>query len=203
MEAEQLPQGWRWVRLGEVTEIVGGGTPSREHPEYFAGDIIWLTPTEIPKTKVAVISTSKERITQEALKKSSARILPQGTVLMTSRASIGYVAIAGTELATNQGFASFICKDEIYNYYLAYWLFGNTDYFVQHATGTTFKEIIKSKLRNFYISLPPLAEQERIVAELEQRLTVVAQVEAAIQAALTRSARLRQAILKRAFRGEL
>src|SRR4030065_640947 len=136
-----LPPGWKWTVLGDVADLMGGGTPSREHPEYFTGDIVWLTPTEIPRNRVTVVTNSREKITQDGLKNSSARILPRGTVLMTSRASIGYVAIAGTEVTTNQGFASFICRNGVYNSFLAYWLLGNGDYFIGQATGTTFKEI--------------------------------------------------------------
>src|SRR4030065_42912 len=116
-----LPPGWKWTVLGDVADLMGGGTPSRENPEYFTGDIVWLTPTEIPKTKISVVSDSREKITQDGLRKSSARLIPKGSVLMTSRASIGYVAIAGTEVTTNQGFASFIPKQGINNFYLAYW----------------------------------------------------------------------------------
>src|ERR671919_2743809 len=103
--AKRLPDGWEWSTLGEVADLVGGGTPSRQNSEYFKGNIVWLTPTEIPKTKVSVISDSREKITQDGLRYSSARLIPKGSVLMTSRASIGYVAIAGTEVTTNQGFA--------------------------------------------------------------------------------------------------
>lgn len=142
-----LPAGWVWTTLGEVAELIGGGTPKRANPEYFTGDIVWLTPTEIPKVGVTVVRDSKERITDEGLRRSSARIIPSGSVLMTSRASIGYVAVAGTDLTTNQGFASFIPADGIFNFYLAYWLRANTELLLQHATGTTFKEITKSKLR--------------------------------------------------------
>ena len=90
---------------------------------------------------------------------------------MTSRASIGYVAIAGTEVTTNQGFASFLPKDGVNNYFLAYWLWANASFFIEQATGTTFKEITKSKLRTFSLPLPLLPEQERIVARLEELLS--------------------------------
>src|SRR4030067_3687768 len=122
-----IPDSWLWTTLGEIADLVGGGTPSRAKSEYFTGNIVWLTPTEIPKNRVTVIRESKELITQEALRKSSARLVPKGSVLMTSRASIGYVAIAGTEDTTNQGFASFICKEGVYNFYLAYWLWANAN----------------------------------------------------------------------------
>src|SRR5690606_10613450 len=113
--------------LDDVATLVGGGTPSRSVDDYFGGEIVWLTPTEIPKTKVSVITRSKETLTELGLQKSSARIVPKGTVLLTSRASIGYVAIAGVPLCTNQGFALLIQKEGIYNFYLAYWLKANVN----------------------------------------------------------------------------
>jgi len=79
-----LPDGWEWKTLGEIADLIGGGTPSRQNPEYFTGDIVWLTPTEISKTKVSVVSDSREKITQDGLRHSSARLIPTGSVLMTS-----------------------------------------------------------------------------------------------------------------------
>ena len=203
MMSDQLPDGWEWAKLGDIAELVGGGTPSREHPEYFTGDIVWLTPTEIPKNRITVVSTSKERITQEGLRKSSARVLPKGSVLMTSRASIGYVAIADTEVTTNQGFASFICSNRVFNYYLAYWLFGTADFFIQEATGTTFKEITKSKLRNYSIPLPPLAEQERIVAKIEALFSQLDAGVAALRRIQAALKRYKASVLKAACEGRL
>jgi len=198
-----LPDGWVWTTLGEIADLFGGGTPSRKVPEYFSGDIVWLTPTQIPKDRISVIADSQERITEEALRKSSARLLPAGTVLMTSRASIGYVAIAGAEVSTNQGFASFVCQEGVYNFYLAYWLWSNSDVFIQQATGTTFKEISKSKLRPFRLSLPPLAEQRRIVAAIETQFTRLDAGVAALERARTNLRRYRAAVLKAACEGRL
>ena len=197
-----LPDGWAWFTLGEVADLVGGGTPSRGKPEYFKGNIVWLTPTEIPRNRVTVVSDSNERITEEALKKSSARLVPNGTVLMTSRASIGYVAIAGTEVTTNQGFASFLCKENVYNYYLAYWLLGNADFFIQQATGTTFKEITKSKLRNISFPLPPLPEQERIVRRIEELFSQLEAGVAGLKRAQTALKRYKASMLKYACEGQ-
>ncbi|MBK9211211.1 MAG: restriction endonuclease subunit S [Anaerolineales bacterium] len=201
--AKQLPNGWIETTLGEIAELVGGGTPSREHPEYFGGRHIWLTPTEIPRNRVTVVATSREKITDDGLKKSSARLLPKGTVLMTSRASIDYVAIAGAEVTTNQGFASFICKDDVYNHYLAYWLLGNVDFFIGQATGTTFKEITKSKLRNFSFPLPPLPEQKRIVAKIEELFTQLDAGMAALQRVKAEVKRYKASVLKAAVEGKL
>src|SRR3954453_16850812 len=98
-------RGWTHAKVDDVCiKLIGGGTPSREKSEYFGGDIIWLTPTEIPKNKIIVINDSKEKITRRGLEASSATIVPNGTVLLTSRATTGAVAIAGCEVSTNQGF---------------------------------------------------------------------------------------------------
>ncbi|MGI8857607.1 MAG: restriction endonuclease subunit S [Thermomicrobiales bacterium] len=202
-EGEALPEGWAWADLGEIAELVGGGTPSRQVPEYFTGEIVWLTPTEIPKNRIATLSTSREQITVEALRKCSARLVPEGTVLMTSRASIGYVALAGTDVTTNQGFASFICHEGVNNWYLAYFLWANADNFEQRATGTTFKEISKSSLRPFPIPIPPLAEQERIVAEIEQQFTRLDAGVAALKRAQANLKRYKAAVLKAACEGAL
>lgn len=198
-----LPPGWEWAKLGQVAHLVGGGTPSRKYSEYFAGDIPWLTPTEVPKLRISRVTNSKERITAEAIKKSSAKIVPIGTVLMTSRASIGYVAIAGVELATNQGFASFIPGAGVHNLYLAFWLWGNADFIRQHATGTTFKEITKSKLRTFQLPLPPLPEQQAIVAKIEELFTQLDAGEAALKRAQANLKRYKASVLKAACEGRL
>ena len=122
---------------------------------------------------------------------------------MTSRASIGYVAIAGTEVTTNQGFASFICKEDINNRYLAYWLLGTADFFIQQATGTTFKEITKSKLRNFTIPVPPLPEQERIVAKIEELFTQLDAGTSALERVRAGLRRYKASVLKGAVSGRL
>lgn len=166
-----LRSGWTNAKVEDICiKLVGGGTPSREKNEYFDGDIIWLTPTEIPKNKIMEIKNSKEKITRLGLEASSATIIPSGTVLLTSRATIGAVAIAGCEVSTNQGFASFICSKAVNNRYLAYWLWGNKDLLESKAKGTTFKEISKSILRELILPLPPLNEQKRIVFKLEEWL---------------------------------
>lgn len=164
-----LPQFWTQAKLGEVTTMVGGGTPSRNVPEFFSGDILWATPTDITGLDSLWIEDTAEKITEIGLESSSAKLLPAGTVLMTSRATIGVTAIAKYPIATNQGFINFICNPEfILNEYLAFWLPAIKDWLIQIAGGTTFKEITRSTARNIEIPLPPLPEQERIVAILRQ-----------------------------------
>ena len=207
---EDLPEGWTVTKIKHISELIGGGTPSRKNLEYFDGNIIWLTPTEIPKHSIMEISNSREKITKLGLQKSSAKIIPTNSVLLTSRASIGYVAVAGRQVTTNQGFASFVCNSLVFNYYLAYWLWGNRNILKENATGTTFKEIPKSKLKELRIPLPPLNEQHRIVSKLE---SIFAQIDAAkerllelqgkISSGHASLASLKGSVLKQAFEGRL
>jgi type I restriction enzyme S subunit len=112
--SKELPYGWIKLKIKDVCErIIGGGTPSRQNSKYFCGNIVWLTPTEIPKDKILLLNQSREKITKEGLERSSATIIPKHSVLLTSRATIGSVAITGCVVTTNQGFASFVCAKHI------------------------------------------------------------------------------------------
>lgn len=159
---------WKEVRLEEVCEISGGGTPSRAIKEYFGGEISWFTPTEIAKDRIDKISFSKETITELGLANSSAKLLPPGSVLMTSRASIGNVAIIDKQATTNQGFVNFICSPNINNKYLAHWLYSNKHQFENAANGATFKEISRGKIKTFKVPLPDLPTQQHIAAVLDK-----------------------------------
>ena len=164
----KLPEGWEMKTLGEVTDIFKGGTPKRNVEKYFQGNIAWATPTDITKLNGALyIDDTETHISEEALGKSSARLLPAGTVLLTSRATIGKVTIARVPIATNQGFANFLCKkSEIINIFLAYYLTSITDLLIALSSGATFLEITKATLLNVEIPLPPLPTQRKIAAVL-------------------------------------
>jgi type I restriction enzyme, S subunit len=201
---ENLPQSWIWTTLEDVSlRLSGGGTPSRQIPEYFCGEIVWLTPTEIPKDRIMILRDSKEKITQLGLQNSSAKLLPSGSVLLTSRATIGSVAIAGCNVTTNQGFASFVCTSAIYNFYLAYWLWANKYVLESYAKGTTFKEISKSVLRGICIPLAPLQEQHRIVSKLEELFTKLDTAIDSLKKTKILLKNYRQSILQYAFEGKL
>ena len=155
--------GWTETTLGDIAEVVGGGTPSTAKEEFWDGELIWLTPTEVTAIDGKVISDSKRKITQAGLRSSGARILPQGTVILTSRASVGFVALAGTELTTNQGFQSLIPSELVDGVFLMFWIQMNRSEFESRAAGSTFKEISKSNVKSISMNLPPLVEQRRIV----------------------------------------
>ncbi|MBI1808048.1 MAG: restriction endonuclease subunit S [Ignavibacteria bacterium] len=199
-----LPKGWVWTTIKDVCdELIGGGTPSRQVPEYFGGNIVWLTPTEIAKHNILTIYDSREKLSELGLTESSARLIPTGAVLLTSRASIGFVAIVGCQLSTNQGFASFVCTNALMNLYLAHWLKHQKQKLEREATGTTFKEISKAKLRGFDFPLPPLPEQHRIVAKIEELFTKLDAGVKALNEIKVQLKRYRQSVLKSAFEGKL
>ena len=155
------------AKLGHICTIVGGGTPKRSQERYFGGTIPWATPTDVTALYGLFIKHTKETITEAGLKESSARLVPKGTVLLTSRATIGYTAIASKTMATNQGFANLICGPQLRPEYLAYWLYGQRNLLVQLSGGTTFKEISKSTLKTITIPVPPISHQEKFAALIE------------------------------------
>ena len=200
----ELPDGWKVKTLGEVTDIFKGGTPKRNVEKYFQGDIAWATPTDISKLDGALyIDDTATHISEEALGKSAARLLPTGTVLLTSRATIGKVAIAKVPMATNQGFANFLCKEEVTNVFLAHYLRSITDLLISLAGGTTFLEVTKTTLLNVGIPLPPLSEQHRIVAKIEELFTKLDAGINALHKVQVQLKRYRQSVLKAAFEGIL
>ncbi|MFS8652805.1 MAG: restriction endonuclease subunit S [Caldibacillus sp.] len=172
---------WHAVTLEEIAEITGGGTPKREVHAYWNGNIPWATPTDITNNNKKVIEKTAEYITEEGLKNSSAKLLPAGTVLMTSRATIGYCAINTVPMATNQGFANFICKNNVYNLFLLYLLTFHKDNFEKLGSGSTFKEVAKSTLKSYRVEIPPLPEQRKIAAILSSVDEAIEKTEAIIE----------------------
>lgn len=161
---------WPMVPLGKLAEIVGGSTPSRTVPEYWGGSIPWTTPTDLPMpgTEIAALRNTAESITKQGLASSAANLLPVGAVLFSSRATIGKLAIAEVPVATNQGFANFVCGPAVFNRYLAWALLHYTSNIERLAGSTTFKEVSKTSLKGFRIPLPPISEQRRIVELLDE-----------------------------------
>ena len=161
------PMGWKVARIGDVCTVIGGGTPRRGNEAYFGGPILWATPTDVTALTDLFIARTKESITEMGLRESSARLIPAGAVLLTSRATIGYTAIAARPMATNQGFANLICGDRLTPEYLACWLRARRDLLERMAGGTTFKEISKLTLKGIEIPLPPLVIQGKHARILE------------------------------------
>ena len=161
------------AKLGDVCTIVSGTTPKSNCPEYWNGDINWVTPVELNDDS-DIIYESQRKITEQAVQDSSLKPFPAGTVLLSSRAPIGKVAIAGVEMYCNQGFKNLICSNQIFNRYLYHFLKNSTEYLNSLGRGATFKEISKSIVENIEIPLPPLDEQRRIAAVLDKVSDLIA-----------------------------
>ena len=151
---------WKKARLGDFTDVVGGGTPDTSNENYWYGNIAWFTPSEIGKNKY--VYKSQRYITEEGLNNSSARLLPIGTILFTSRATIGLKAILKMEATTNQGFQSLIVSNSNNTDFFFYLLDILDNVIKRKASGSTFPEISAKSLKNIMISIPSLAEQNAI-----------------------------------------
>lgn len=155
-------------RLEDVADIYSGATPLTKNKHYYEnGKISWITPKDLSRYKHKYICSGQKNITEEGYRSCAINLLPKGTVLFSSRAPIGYVAIAGNELCTNQGFKNFVCKEEVLlNQYLYYYLLQNKPKFESLGNGSTFKEVSRKSLANYEIELPPLDVQKNTVKEL-------------------------------------
>ncbi len=177
----EIPKSWKWVRLGEVSKIIGGGTPNSSMAKYYAepgsdNSIPWITPADMRNNSSLYVSHGKKNITEGGLKSSSARILPVGSVIFSSRAPIGYVGIAFNPLTTNQGFKSCIPYSQNPEYLYWYLLLRGED-INRRASGMTFKEISGAKFSLEVFSMPPLAEQKRIAEKVKELMKIVDMLE--------------------------
>ena len=189
---------WQETTLGEAAEVVSGGTPRTAEPDFWNGEIVWVTPTEVVANEGKVISDSERKITVEGLAGSSAKMLPVDAVLLTSRATIGAVALAGVPLATNQGFASLVCGDDLTPRFAMYWCQANTSEFLSRAGGNTFLEVSRKKVAAIPLLLPPLEEQRRIVDLVGSIDEQVSSLESQVESVVA----LRSGVLSELLSGE-
>ncbi len=153
---------WREVTLGEIAEIVGGSTPSTKILDNFDGDVPWLTPKDLAGTHDRYIARGTRNLSRKGLESCSAKLLPHGSILLSTRAPIGYVAIAKNPIATNQGFRGLILKDDCVPEYIYYWIVAHTKELELHASGTTFPELAGSSLKRIRLSMPSTKAQQMI-----------------------------------------
>lgn len=168
--SDGLPEGWARRRFFEVCKPVGGGTPKTSKPEYWNdGEIPWYTPTDITRNSCLALLDSAKKITEAGLRSSSARMLPAGTVLMTSRASIGFFGIVQEPSCTNQGFISVIPNKPHARMYLLYNLMQRIEEIRSIAGGTTYKEISKGEFRNLHVVMP----KSSLLSEFEEQASIL------------------------------
>ena len=178
-EPFEIPETWQWLRLGDVGTIVGGGTPRSGEPSFWSDgqDIPWLTPADMRRQPSRYISRGGRDITSEGLNRSSAQMLPAGSVLFSSRAPIGHVGIAANPLSTNQGFKSCVPYIPAMSDYLYIFLKYAGPGIDEQATGTTFKEVPGKEFALIPVPIPPLAEQHRIVTKVDELMALIDRLE--------------------------
>ncbi|WP_434288833.1 restriction endonuclease subunit S [Celeribacter sp. SCSIO 80788] len=199
----ELPIGWDWVPLLRVSRQETGHTPSRSHPEWWDGDVRWISIPDANTHHGRVIYDTIQKTNEDGLKNSSARLLPKGTVVLSRTASVGYVTIMGCEMATSQDFATWTCSDALDPKYLMYALLSEGDDIRNFGEGTTHTTIYFPEVRAFNIKLAPLAEQREIVHRIETAFTKIDRLAAEAEKALKLTDRLDQRILAKAFVGGL
>ena len=192
----------RWTTMGEIAEVVGGGTPHTSDPTNFdGGEIPWLTPADLSGYVGKYASRGARSITAKGLQSSSARLLPAGAVLFTSRAPVGYVVIAANAIATNQGFKSFVLKPGMLPEYVYWWLKGAKRIAEALASGTTFLEISGANAKKIPIPIVRIDEQRRIVAEIEKQFSRLDEAVANLQRVKANLKRYQAGVLSVATQG--
>ena len=194
-----VPEGWEKKKISDVCETVGGGTPSTKVPAYYKGGRIkWVTPTDITRNNCICLLDTDKKITEEGLRNSSTKMVPAGTILMTSRASVGYFGIADFEVCTNQGFISCIPIPNM-QMYLLFNLMSRVDEIRQKAGGSTYLEISKSVFRNFDIVCP----SEIILLQFQDKASLVLKKEKTLSLQLRLLTEARDRLLPKLMNGEI
>ncbi|MCZ2127187.1 MAG: restriction endonuclease subunit S [Anaerolineales bacterium] len=176
---------WRNMKLGDVAEIKNGSTPSTKREEYYDGDIIWITPKDLSRQNARYIYKGERNISEEGYKSCSTTIVPKGTVLLSSRAPIGLLSIAGVNLCTNQGFKNIVPhKGKINSEFLFYYLKTKIADIEKLGSGTTFKEVSKSSLERFSILIPEKISDQQKIADVLSALDAKIELNARVNAEL-------------------
>ncbi len=199
-EAGHIPKGWPIQPVGEVVDCVGGGTPSTAEPKYWeCGTHHWTTPKDFSSLQAPVLLDTDRKLTDAGIAKISSGLLPAGTLLLSSRAPVGYLAIAAMPVAINQGFIAMKCNERASNFFMLNWCQTNMAEIESRATGTTFAEISKQNFRPIRVVLPP---KELMVAFTAKVAPLYAQITANLHQSRT-LATLRDTLLPKLLSGEL
>lgn len=195
----KAPREWRWLKLTEVARLATGHTPSRRHPEWWGGDIPWISLTDIRELDGKIATATGEYVNEEGIANSSSVKLPKGTVCFSRTASVGFVTIMGREMATSQDFVNWVCGPELDPIFLMGALMQAREYLRSLASGSTHKTIYFPTVEQFATIVPPLALQKEFAA----RVTEIRAMQDKQAASRTRLDDFFQSMLHRAFNGEL
>ncbi len=198
-----FPKNWVNITIGELTKVIGGGTPKSSIEEYYHGNIPWLTPADLSGYSKMYISEGRRNISELGLQKSSARVLPEDSVLFSSRAPIGYVAVANNPITTNQGFKNLL-PNKCYISAFAYYYLKSIRWLAeQNASGTTFLELSGKKMSELPFPLAPLPEQQRIADRLDAVFVQLDAMKAQLAGFPDLLKEFRQSVLHQAVTGKL
>ena len=199
-----MREGWKVAKLEDVAKVVNGGTPKTKVPEYWGGEHLWITPAEMGGLESPYIESSRRSLTDAGLKNSSASLLPRNSVILSTRAPIGHLVINAEPMAFNQGCRGLIPRGEAHYKYLYYFLYSSVNLLNDLGSGTTFKELSAGKLKKVEVPLPPLPEQKRIVAILDEAFAGIATAVANTEKNLANARELFESYLNAVFsrRGE-
>ena len=194
-----IPEGWRVGTLSELGDIVAGGTPSKTKPEYYTNNgIAWLTPKDLSIKCNKFTAGGETDITEDGYRNSSAKLMPRGSVLFSSRAPIGYISIAKGDICTNQGFKS-VVPTYAGTAYLYYWLCENTEAIEAQASGSTFKEASGSLMRSF----PALVPEKSVIDSFEKELSPILNEQEILEEEINHAEQIRDSLVPRLMSGEL
>ena len=199
----ELPSAWTWSPLADIARMESGHTPSREHPEWWDGEVPWIGIADARDHDGRVIMKTFQYTNKDGLANSAARLLPSGTVCVSRTASVGYVVVLGCSMATSQDFVNWIPTAAVTSEWLRVVFSADREALRRFGKGSVHKTIYFPEWLSVHIGVPPISEQNQIVVEVERRLSVLEKLEATIEANLTRADRLRQSILSQAFSGQL
>ena len=194
-----MRDGWELKTITEVAKIVAGGTPKTKIEEYWGGEIAWITPADMGKLKTREVSITRRTISNRGLQKSSAKLFPENSVVLSSRAPIGHLAINTIPMSTNQGCRGIVPNENLDTIFLYYFLKSNISLLNDLGTGTTFKELSTKALGSVSIPIPPLSEQQQIVVLLDQAFTAIDQAKANIEKNIENAKELFQSKLNEIF----
>jgi len=204
LPTDDLPDGWILATAGSIADVVGGGTPKSSETENFSEvGHPWITPADLSRFRELYIRRGRRDLSEKGLRSSSAVVVPAGTVLMSSRAPIGYVAIAANDVCTNQGFKSFVCASGIDPEFVYFWLRLITPHLEQMGSGSTFTEISGSRAKEIPILLAPTCEQRRIAAQVKRILPTIDRTRDHLSRVSATLKRFRHAVLAAACSGRL
>ncbi|GLI19947.1 restriction modification system DNA specificity domain-containing protein [Tepidanaerobacter syntrophicus] len=199
----KIPEGWEVIPLKRIFKIINGGTPNSSEESYWNGEIVWITPNDLSELTEIYIRDSERKITEDGINNCSAKIVPKDSIIISTRAPIGYIAIAAVDLCTNQGCKSLVPVSEINSKFFYYFILSIDFYLNVLGQGTTFMELSNNNLSMVELLKPPLDEQISIANFLDQKTAEIDSLVSEIQEQIQKLKEYRQSLIFEAVTGKI